>query len=299
MCGVTREQRAPAAIRHRLTRHVGKAGDPVRAVHAVVLAVNPDERVADVLQGGLIGAVQVGHDEGDAHPSILGWADATTATQAEFRHLLHLDLGNDPARGRIPAREIDSGRLAHSAAAPVATNQILRPQRCAVGQRDIDATVVLRETGHLAFAQDGNAQLVEPAGQDALEVALQQRQPIVVAGREVADVHRDPSERLHLHRLPLGEEAIDDTALVQHLDGAGVQTSGARAFEPEAGASLDDEDVGPRQRQLRRQHHPRRTAAGDHNCMLGHTPLLISKRLWRRFCTIPWGLQQARGAVLY
>jgi len=84
MCGVTREQHAPAPIRHRLTRHVGKAGDPVRAVHAVVLAVNPDERVADVLQGGLIGAVQVGHDEGDADPSILGRADATTATQAEF-----------------------------------------------------------------------------------------------------------------------------------------------------------------------------------------------------------------------
>src|SRR5437870_11859838 len=57
MCGVTREQHTPAAIRHCLTRHVGKAGDPVRAVHAVVPAVNPDERVADVLQGGLIGAV--------------------------------------------------------------------------------------------------------------------------------------------------------------------------------------------------------------------------------------------------
>src|SRR6266700_462546 len=113
----------------------------------------------------------------------------------------------------------------------------------------------------------------------ALRTALQQRHPIVVAGGEVADVHRDPSERLHLHRLPLGEEAIDDTALVQHLDGAGVQTSGARALELEAGASLDDEDVGPRQRQLRRQHHPRRTTAGDHNCMLGHTPLLISQRL--------------------
>ncbi len=88
----------------------------------------------------------------------------------------------------------------------------------------------MRETGHLAFAQDGNAQLVEPAGQDALEVALQQRHPIVVAGGEVADVHRDPSERLHLHRLPLCEEAIDDTALVQHLDGAGVQDLWSASF---------------------------------------------------------------------
>src|SRR5204862_5546864 len=109
---------------------------------------------------------------------------------------------------------------------------------------------------------------------------------------------RDPSERLHLHRLALGEEPIDDTALVQHLDGAGVQTSGARAFEAEAGASLDDEDVGPRQRQLRRQHHPRRTAAGDHRCMLGHTPLLTSPTFLRRLCTIAGGLRQAPAAVL-
>src|SRR5207302_4875863 len=108
--------------------------------------------------------------------------------------------------------------------------------------RDIDAAVVLRETGHLAFAQDGNAQLVEPAGQDALEVALQQRQPIVAAGGEVADVHRDPGERLHLYRLPLGEETIDDTALVQHLDGAGVQTSGARARSEEHTSELQSRE---------------------------------------------------------
>src|SRR5260370_26153044 len=79
MCGVTREQHAPATIRHRLTCHVGKAGDPARAVHAVVLAVNPDERVADVLQGGLLVALQVRHDEGDAYPSILARAHATPA----------------------------------------------------------------------------------------------------------------------------------------------------------------------------------------------------------------------------
>src|SRR4030088_1873042 len=125
MCRVTREKHAPAAIRARLPRHVGKARDPVRAVHAVVLTVNPDERVADVLQAGLIAVVQIGHYESDADPSIVGRADATTATQAEFRLLLHLDLGNDPARGWIPARELDSGRLAYSAAAPVATHQLL------------------------------------------------------------------------------------------------------------------------------------------------------------------------------
>ena len=44
-----------------------------------------------------------------------------------------------------------------------------------------------------------------------------------------------------------------------------------------AGAPLDDGDVDPRQRQLARQHQPRRASAGDHHRMLGH-------RLSRRLC---------------
>ena len=178
----------------------------------------------------------------------------------------------DPARCWIPAREIDAGRLAHNAAAAVATNQKFRSQRCAVGQRDVNAAVVLRETRHLALTQDGNTELIDPARHDALEMALQQRHPVVVAGGEIADVHRDSTECLHLHRLSLGEKAINDATLIEHFDGAGVQTSRARAFQLEAGASLDDDNVGPRQCQLCRQHHPRRTASGDHHRMLGHTP---------------------------
>jgi hypothetical protein len=37
------------------------------------------------------------------------------------------------------------------------------------------------------------------------------------------------------------------------------------------GTPLDDRDVDLRQRQLGRQHHPRRTTSGDHHSMLGHT----------------------------
>ena len=244
----------------------------MRAVHAVVRAVDADERVADVLQGGLVGVVHVGLDEGDAHPSLLGRADATTATQAELRLLLHLDLGDDPARRWIPARELDAGRLAHHAAAPVATDQILRPQRCAVGQRDVDAAVVLRETGHLTFAQDRHPQLVDPAGQDALEVALQQRQPVVVAGGEVADVQRDPGERLR----PASPSPPRGTDRRRRADRAprwcaSADRRRASCRAPELARRSTMSDVDPRQRQLRRQHHPRRTAAGDHHRMLGHS----------------------------
>ncbi len=73
---------------------------------------------------------------------------------------------------------------------------------------------------------------------------------------------------------PCDEEPIGDAALIEHLDGACVQTARARADEVLAGAPLDNGDVDPRQRQLARQHQPRRAAAGDHHRMFGHTPPL-------------------------
>jgi hypothetical protein len=49
-----------------------------------------------------------------------------------------------------------------------------------------------------------------------------------------------------------------------------VQTACARADEVLAGAPLDNDDVDPRQRQLARQHQPRRASAADHHRMFGH-----------------------------
>jgi hypothetical protein len=44
---------------------------------------------------------------------------------------------------------------------------ILRPERLAVGERDADAGVVLRETRDFASAVDRHRQLADPLGQDA------------------------------------------------------------------------------------------------------------------------------------
>ena len=44
-------------------------------------------------------------------------------------------------------------------------------------------------------------------------------------------------------RLSLGEEALRDAALIEHLDRARVQAAGARAGEVVVGAPLDDGDV--------------------------------------------------------
>src|SRR5687767_9619389 len=91
---------------------------------------------------------------------------------AQSRLLGHLDLGDQAARGRIPPGELDAGRSTDQTASSVAPDEIVRPQRLAVGQLDVDAGVVLRETGHLTSAVDRHRQLADPAGQDLLEAVL-------------------------------------------------------------------------------------------------------------------------------
>ena len=190
--------------------------------------------------------------------------------EAPFRLLGHLDLGDQPARRRIPAGEVDAGCFADHAASAVAPDEIFRPQRLAVGQLDVDAGVVLREARHFTSAIDRHRQLADPLGQDALDVVLPQPEPVVVPGGEVADVERDHGEARDLSDLSLREEPIGDSALIEDLDGARVQAARARADELLAGAPLDNGNVDARQRQLARQHQPRRTSSGDHHRMLGH-----------------------------
>jgi hypothetical protein len=48
-----------------------------------------------------------------------------------------------------------------------------------------------------------------------------------------------------------------------------VQTACTQAGEVLAGAPLDNGNVDTRQRELARQHHPRRTAPGNHHRMFG------------------------------
>ena len=84
------------------------------------------------------------------------------------------------------------------------------------------------------------------------------------------------SERRGLSHLTLREEPISDPTLIEHLDRARVKTTGPRAEEHVIGTPLEDRDIDLRQRQLSRQHHPRRTASGDHHRMLAHTPTSAS-----------------------
>src|SRR6266550_3389558 len=96
--------------------------------------------------------------------------DATTlGAHADLRLLVHLDLGDHPAGRAIQPGEVDTGCLADQAASSVAADEVLRPERRAAGQLDIDGAVVLSEAHHLAAAKDRNPEFADPVSQDGLE----------------------------------------------------------------------------------------------------------------------------------
>ena len=148
----------PLAVGRRLPGHVGEPGDPGRAVDPVVGPVDGDERLAEIAQGGLAGGSDVLLGHHDPHgprpqtisPSTISystlprpWMPRASLADAQLRLLGHLDLGDQGAGRRVPPGELDAGRLADQAAPSVAPDEVLRPQRLAVGQLDVDAGVVL------------------------------------------------------------------------------------------------------------------------------------------------------------
>ena len=189
---------------------------------------------------------------------------------ARRRLLRRFDLGYQVAPGRIPAGKLDAGHLADDAASPVASDEVTRPQRRPVRALDVDAPLVLREAGHLESVEDLDRQLADPVGHDPLDLVLPDAKRIGVTRREVAHVQDGRGQHRGLSHLALREETLRDATLIQHLDRARVKAAGPRPDEHVVGAPLDQHDVDLRQRELGREHHPRRAAAGDHHGMLGH-----------------------------
>ncbi len=318
VCGVAGQQDPSLAVGCGLPGHIGEPGDPRGIVDPVIGPVDGDERLAEVLQCGFARGFDapLGHHD-PYRPAIrvdhLAVADLVVrpaegmraegvVADAQFRLLGHLDLGDQAAGRRVPAGELDAGCLADKTAPSVAPHEVLRPQRPAVGELDVDAGFALPEARHLTSAVDRHLELSDPAGQDALDVLLPEPEPVGMPGWKVADVQGNPRERPDLGHLPFREEPIGDAALVEDLDGARVQAARARAGEVLARAPLDDRDVHPRQGQLTREHQPCRTSSGDHHLMLGNpTHFAPSIPLFRRFagrlCGRNRGLMRASEAV--
>ena len=157
--------------------------------------------------GSLVSDVRFGHHDPDRPAFLvdhLAVADLVlhlaermdaegVAADAQFRLLGHLDLGDQLARRRIPPGNSMPAALRTTLRPPSHPTRYSRPQRLAVGQLDVDAGVVLRESRHLAFAIDRHRQLADPAGEDALDVVLPQPEPVGVPSGKVADVQEVPA----------------------------------------------------------------------------------------------------------
>ena len=107
-----------------------------------------------------------------------------SSANAQFGLLGHLDLGEQGARGRIPTGKLDAGFLADQTASSVAPDEIPRSHVSTVGQLDVHASVVLRESGHLGAVVDRDLKFGDPAGEDALDVFLPQPESVGMPGRE-------------------------------------------------------------------------------------------------------------------
>lgn len=84
-------------------------------------------------------------------------------------------------------------------------------------------------------AIDRHRKLADPVGQDALDVGLPEREKVVVASREIADVESGIREGCSPNHLPLRNKAMGDPALVENFDGPWVQTACAQPGEVLAG----------------------------------------------------------------
>src|SRR5437762_12876784 len=123
-------------------------------------------------------------------------------TMHSIRRLLrHLHFREDVARRRIPTRKVDACRFTYEAASTVAPDEILRLQRLTVGERDIHTGVVLDKAHDFAAVENWHLEFGDPAGEDALDVLLPQRESVVVARREVADVQAGDGEARDLRGL--------------------------------------------------------------------------------------------------
>lgn len=282
VCGVPGQQHPPVTVARRLACRIGEPGNPTGTVDSVIRAVDRDQRLPQVVQVRLGRAAQL--PLGDQHPHTPGRLRLGQGMHAErivvnppLRWLpcppIHFGLGEQIARRRLPAREVDTGRFADHAAAPVAADQILPAQGSAVGRDDVHAGVVLGAGRYPVAAVNWHTEFADPVGQDALDVVLPQRQSVGVPGGKVADVQPDLGEAGDLRHLPLGQETIHDPALVEDFERAGMQTAGARADQLLVGPPLDHRDVDSGQPQLAGQHQPRRAGSGDEHRMVADRPL--------------------------
>jgi hypothetical protein len=87
-----------------------------------------------------------------------------------------------------------------------------------------------------------------------------------------------PGEACDLGDLPLRQESISNSSLIEHLDGACMQASCPRANKVLVGAPLDNHHIDARQGQLAGQHQSCRPRSGDYRRVPRHcrAPVIVA-----------------------
>ena len=197
-----------------------------------VRSVSGNKRPAKLIDGGFVAPFEplLSHDAADAFAVLQPpkGIDASFAmTHAHCRFVRHIGFENQVADGRVPSREIDTGRLADKAAAAVASDKIFRSQYPSIVQLDINVRVILHEARYLTAAIGLHRQFGGPVGEAAFDLGLPQRERVVVAGRAVAGVENGPGKQHDVVLFSLRYEAVGDAALVEQFDRSRMQPAGA------------------------------------------------------------------------
>ncbi len=207
--GVAGEQDPPVAVGRGLPGRVGEAGEPGGTVDPVVGPVDGDQRLAEVVQGRLARGsdVPLGDHDPDrpavrvddlavadlvVHPADAVRAERVAAdphsgsSAISASAIRELVVGSHPGtRSRRPCGPGCARRRSRRDSAPAATGRRRARRR---------RRVVLREARHLESAVDRHPELVDPAGEDPLDVVLPEPERVGMPGGKVADVQGGPGE---------------------------------------------------------------------------------------------------------
>ena len=234
---VAGEQHAPGAVGRGLARRVGEAGDPDRAVDPEVGAVDP-------ARARRCSSSSVGSRSARASGSVRTTRTARRPRAGRSPWTPTASWRSPSSGGPRSSRPRRSGCCASRPSPGSRCRPALRirlrppshPTRycarsvVAVGQRDLDAGVVLREARHLARRSGPctGSSATQPARIRSISFCNSASVYGCRVGKSLMSSTVVP-KRHDLHRLPSLEEPLRDPALVEHLDRARVQTAGARA----------------------------------------------------------------------
>jgi hypothetical protein len=196
----------------------------------------------------------------------LGLADLRHHRRQRLRGRRHLHFAHQRVDPAGLTRKVDADQPAHRAAAAVAADEVAGAQLRAVRQLDAHPEVVLAQSHQLAAAPNLDAELFCVLGQQAIGDRLRDSEDVRMGGVQVARRRLGDSGEEATDRVLLAErqELVQQTALVHHLDAAGVQAERADHFR-RLGLLLQHQRLHPLQLQLTGQHQPGRpTADHDH-----------------------------------